>query len=226
MTKIQEKLFELQDLNYQAFSRKLNPTNDPDSIIGVRVPQIRDLAKKLDQQSKEDFLSNPKHYYFEENQLHAFLISYLKDPKQIKGYLEAFLPYTDNWTLSDTMDPKAFYKKEPKLFLECLRTYLKSSHLYTKRFAIVNFMRYYLKTDFEQSDFNNIASIKSEEYYLKMVIAWYLATAMIDHKDLVVSLLENKKLSPWIHNKTISKSIESYRIEDSTKDYLRTLRIK
>ena len=216
---MKERLFALQDRTYRAFNAKLLPTINPDTIIGVRVPQLRALAKNI---RKEDLDPLP-HVYYEENCLHAFCIENIKDFTQCVAALEEFLPYVDNWAVCDGMRPKCFKKHKTEL-LEKIRQWLQSSHPYTVRFAIGMLMVHYLDEDFSE-EFPRLASkVYSDEYYVNMMIAWYFATALAKQYDAVIGYLEEKRLPLWVHYKTIQKAIESYRITVQQKAYLKTLK--
>lgn len=226
MTNIQERLFELQDKDYQAFTAKLNPTVDPDIIIGVRLPALRALAKELKGTKEEqEFLQVLPHHYHEENHLHAFLLSNIKDFDEALYQTERFLPYIDNWAVCDSMRIKAFQKNPDKL-LPSIEKWLKSDHTYTIRCGILCLMNYYLNDRFDDRYPAMVAAVHSEEYYVRMMQAWYFATALAKQYDAVFPYLTEQRLERWVHNKTIQKAIESYRITDEQKAYLRTLKIK
>lgn len=221
---IQKKLFELQDLKYKDFSAKLIPGINPDSVIGVRTPALRSLAKEL--YKKEDcssFFSDLPHKYFDENQLHAFLIGEIKDYDKCIEELNRFLPYVDNWATCDQMSPKIL-KKHKKELLENIDVWILSDKTYTVRFAIGMLMEHYLDEDFDKKYLKKVASVRSEEYYINMMIAWYFATALAKQYESTIPYIEKNKLSDWVHQKTIQKAVESNRISDETKIYLKTLR--
>lgn len=222
---ILERLFALQDLEYQAFQSKLLPSISPDSMIGVRTPALRQLAKELGKRADiEGFLSALPHRYFDENQLHAFLISDVKDYNHTVFLINAFLPYVDNWATCDQMSPKAFRRHRAEL-LEEIGRWISSEHTYTLRFGIGMLMQHYLDEDFRAEYPARVAALRSDEYYVNMMIAWYFATALAKQYDAALPYLEEHQLAPWTHNKTIQKAIESYRITDEQKKYLRTLKI-
>ena len=226
MTNIQKKLFELQDKEYGAFTAKLNPTVDPDTIIGVRLPALRALAKELKGTDEaKTFLKTLPHAYLEENHLHSFLISYIKDFDEALTQAELFLPYIDNWAVCDSLRVKAFGKQPEKLMphIEC---WLKSGHTYTVRSAILCLMNEFLDARFDTKYPDMVASVRSEEYYVRMMQAWYFATALAKQYDAALPYLTERRLEKWTHNKTIQKAIESYRVTDEQKAYLRTLKIK
>ena len=219
------ELFRLQDKKYAAFQAKLIPTIPADKIIGVRTPELRAFAKEL---SKDEgvgaFLTALPHQYFEEDQLHAFVISLEKDFDKCIGEVEAFLPFVDNWATCDQLSPKAF-KKVPEKLLPYIETWLKSDKVYTVRFAIGMLMQHFLDQRFDPKCANMVAAVKSEEYYINMMIAWYFATALAKQYDAILPYLEGKKLDAWTHNKAIQKSVESYRITAEQKAYLKTLKV-
>lgn len=223
---IRDRLFELQDEKYKAFQEKLVPTADPDTVIGVRIPMIRKLAKDITKEkSGEQFMNSLPHKYYDENMLHGLLINEIKDYDKAVAEVERFLPYVDNWAVCDSLNPKVFKKHRDK-FIEVVRSWVFSEDLYTSRFGIDMLMGHYLDDDFKPEYLEWVSSIRSDEYYWKMVIAWYFATALAKQWDETISYVEEKRLDRWTHNKTIQKAIESYRITDEQKDYLRTLKVK
>ncbi|MBR6918096.1 MAG: DNA alkylation repair protein [Clostridia bacterium] len=225
-TKIQNELFALQDKEYQTFQSKLIPGADTGRMIGVRTPDLRALAKKLKGQDEtERFLKELPHKYFDEDQLHAFIISEEKDFEKCVGLLEAFLPFVDNWATCDQMSPKVFRKHTDEL-LPHIQNWLKSDKTYTVRFGIGMLMEHYLGECFDLAYPDAVAALRSAEYYVNMMIAWYFATALAKQYDAVIPYIENRKLDVWCHNKAIQKSIESRRITDEQKEYLRSLKIR
>lgn len=225
-TMIQEKLFSLQDEPYRALTVRLNPSVDPDSIIGVRLPAARTLAKELIRCNEaEEFLSSLPHEYFDEDMLHALMLCEEKDFRRALDRTETFLPYANSWSLTDTISPKAF-KKYPKQLLSAIEKWLYIERPYTVRFGVLCLMRYFLDDLFDEAYPKAVASVKSEEYYVNMMRAWYFATALAKQYDSAVVYLEKNKLDTWTHNKTIQKAVESYRITQEQKEYLRTLRRK
>lgn len=215
----------LQDEKYAAFQRPLMPTVGPDTIIGVRTPDLRRLAKNILKTADiSAFLTQLPHSYFEENQLHAFLLSGEKDFQTCVQNVEQFLPYIDNWATCDQLSSQCFAKHTAQL-LPYIEKWLKSEHEYTVRFAIGMLMRYFLDDAFSSRYHKLVASIKREEYYIKMMQAWYFATALAKQYEATLPFLLNHKLEPWTHNKTIQKAVESYRITDEQKTYLRTLKV-
>ena len=216
----------LSDSKYRDFQIKLIPGKTSDQMIGVRTPDLRSYAKELSKRDDiSDFLNNLPHEFFDENQLHAFVISLMKDYDKCMCEVERFLPYVDNWATCDQMSPKIFRKNREKL-LEKVRIWIASDKTYTIRFGIKMLMEHFLDDDFDLQYPEMVAAVRSEEYYVNMMIAWYFATALAKQYDSVLPFVEGKKLDVWIHNKTIQKSIESYRITDDQKSYLRTLKQK
>ena len=226
MQTITEQLFALQDLEYRNFHSKLMPTINPDVIIGVRTPVLRKLAKKIKGTPESvAFLQELPHHYYEENNLHGFLLESIKDFDGCIAALNKFLPYVDNWATCDMMVPKVLKKDLPKLY-EWVKVWISSGEVYTIRFGVNMLMKYYLDEAFLPEYPELVASIGSEEYYVKMVVAWYFATALAKQYDAVLPFLEEKRLEIWTHNKTIQKAVESYRITSEQKTYLKSLKIK
>ena len=226
MTSIQEKLFELQDLKYRDFHSKLMPTVCKDKIIGVRTPILRKYAKELNiSELKAEFLKALPHIYYEEDNLHAFLIEQINDFDECILALDNFLLFVDNWATCDMMTPKVLDKNLEKLY-EKIKEWLKSNHTYTIRFGIVTLMKFFMNERLDKKHLNLLLNIKTDEYYINMAIAWYLATALSSNWDLVIPYIENNKFDKWVHNKAIQKSVESYRITKEQKEYLKTLKIK
>ena len=221
---IREKLFSLADEKYKAFQSKLMPTVDSDKIIGVRTPALRAFAKELYKQGGyEEFLSDVPHKFYEEDNLHAMLISEIKDFDICLEETEKFLPHIDNWATCDMLRPKCF-KKEPEKLYETMLIWLKSDKVYTVRYGIGCLLSFYLDGNFSQEHLNLVSKITSEEYYINMMIAWYFATALSKQYDSTIGFIEERKLSLWVHRKTIQKAVESYRISDEVKAYLKSLR--
>lgn len=221
---IVNKLFALKDEKYKEFNSKLIPNIDKNYIIGVRIPRLRALAKELkNNENVDDFLTKLPHKYLEENHLHAYIVEQIKDYDECISKVNKFLPYIDNWATCDTLRPKCFNKNCDKLINE-IKNWIENKHPYTIRFGVEMLMIYYLDKYSCVEYFDWVANIKSDEYYVKMMIAWYFATALAKQYNEVVKYLENNKLETWIHNKTIQKAIESYRISDDKKAYLRTLK--
>ena len=223
---IREELFRQQDKKYRDFQKKLIPTVAEDTVIGVRTPALRAYAKDLGRRAEvQEFLEDLPHAYFDENQLHAFLLSGMKDYEACVAGVDAFLPYVDNWATCDQMSPKVF-KKHRKELLAKIREWLKSGETYTVRFAIGMLMEHFLDEDFDPVYPEMVSKVRSEEYYINMMTAWYFATALAKQYDAVLSYIREKKLDVWTHNKTISKAVESYRITPEQKAYLKTLKIR
>ena len=226
MQKITEQLMELQDLKYKQFHSKLMPTISPDVIIGVRTPELRKLTKKLaGSLAAVEFLKELPHQYYEENNLHGFLIETIREFEPCIAALNEFLPYVDNWATCDMMAPKGLKRDLPGLY-EWIKHWISSGETYTIRFGVNMLMKYYLDEAFSTEYPELVASIVSEEYYVKMVVAWYFATALAKQYDTILPYVEEKRLDVWTHNKTIQKAVESYRITKEQKMYLKTLKIK
>ncbi len=224
-TSLQESLFAMQDETYRAFSAKLMPTVNPETVIGIRVPMLRKFAKEFGKTPEADaFLKDLPHRYFEENNVHAFLLEKEKDFDRCIERLDAFLPYVDNWATCDSMFPKVLEKHKPEL-LPHIERWIHSDKTYTVRYAVGLLMRLYLDEDFDPSFARMVADVKSEEYYVNMMIAWYFATALAKQYDEILPYITERRLSPWVHNKTIQKAVESYRITPEQKTFLRTYRI-
>lgn len=197
------------------------PSVNPNTVIGVRVPLLRKLAKKMS--GNNEFLSALPHVYFEENNLHAFIISEISDFDECIKQVELFLPYVDNWATCDGLRPKCFGKSRDKL-LAHINSWLCSDKPYTVRFGIEMLMLHFLDEDFERDMLEQVSAIRSDEYYVNMMISWYFATALAKQWNATVIYLENARLPAWVHNKTIQKATESYRISDEQKQYLRSIR--
>lgn len=223
---ITAELFRFQDTAYRDFQAKLIPTVKPETIIGVRTPELRRFAKTLAaEKSVGSFLQTLPHQYFDENQLHAFILSEEKDFSVCIQLLGNFLPYIDNWATCDQLSPRTFKKHHAEL-LPHIRSWIASNKTYTVRFAIGLLMQHFLDEDFCAEFLEMVAAVKSEEYYIKMMVAWYFATALAKRYDSAVRYIEEKRLEPWTHNKTIQKAVESYRITAEQKTYLKSLRQK
>ncbi len=223
---IRADLFANQDIKYRDFQSKLTPTIGEGSAIGVRTPILRKLAKGYSKRADvADFLDDLPHKYFDENQIHAFLISEIKDYDECIARLNQFLPYVDNWATCDQMSPKCF-KKNHDLLPEQLLKWIGTNDTYTIRFAIVSYMSQFLDEDFNEEYLRIVASVKSDEYYINMAIAWYFATALAKQYEAALPYIENNVLDKWTHNKAIQKSIESYRVSDEHKQYLKSLKRK
>ena len=224
-TDLHKELKKLQDLKYRDMQIKIIPTVDADSIIGVRTPELKAMAKEiLKSGDYTDFLNDLPHKYFEENQLHAFIISGMKDADECFEELEKFLPYVDNWATCDQMSPKIFKKHKEEL-LKRVKVWIASDEPYTIRFGVSMLMEHFLDDDYDTKYPVMVAKLRSDEYYVNMMIAWYFATALAKQYDSILPYIEKKKLDKWTHNKAIQKSVESYRITDEQKAYLKTLKI-
>ena len=223
---IRETLLSLQDGEFAAFQARLLPNIAPERIIGVRTPELRKLAKQLRGSSDgEAFLKALPHKFFEENNLHAFLLCETKDFKRCVQAVEEFLPYVDNWATCDQLRPKAFARNKQAL-LPHICSWLDSDREYIRRFGIGMLMSHFLDEDFREEYLRWVSDIHSEEYYVNMMIAWYFATALAKQYEAALPFIENRRLDPWVHNKTIQKALESFRVSDERKTYLKTLKIK
>lgn len=220
------QLFALQDLSYREFHCRLMPTVNPESVIGIRTPALRKLAKDLSKTTEAaEFLRHLPHRYYEENNLHGFLIETIRDYDVAVAAVNEFLPYVDNWATCDLISPGIFRKHLPEL-LEQIKVWTASDRTYTVRFGIGMLMSFYLDEAFRPELLAIPAAVQSEEYYVNMMIAWFFATALAKQYDAALPYLQQQRLSKWTHNKTIQKAIESNRISEETKTYLRTLKIK
>lgn len=223
---VQEALFSMQDLEYRDFHSKLMPTVEKERVIGVRTPMLRKFAKQFAKSGNaEAFLKQLPHTYYEENNLHGFIIEGCKDYDTCVRLLDEFLPYVDNWATCDMMTPKVLKKDLPRLFGK-IKEWTAAEHTYTIRYGIGLLMQFYLDEAFMPEYPELVAGIRSEEYYVNMMIAWYFATALAKQYETILPYLEEKCLDVWVHNKTIQKAVESYRITKEQKEYLRTLRIR
>ena len=221
---IQETLLAARDADFAAFTAKTIPTLDPDTVLGVRTPALRQLAKDIAKQpDTAEFLRALPHTYFEENQLHAFLLALEKDFDRCNAQTDALLRYIDNWATCDQLSPKIFAKHADAL-LPFIEAWMRSAHTYTVRFGIGMLMRHFLGKNFAPEYAEAVAAIRSEEYYINMMCAWYFATALAEQYDAVIGYLTERRLPEWVHKKTIQKAIESYRIPPEQKAFLRTLR--
>ncbi|MBO4832232.1 MAG: DNA alkylation repair protein [Oscillospiraceae bacterium] len=222
---IREELLRMQDEKYRDFQIKLIPTAAPESVIGVRTPDLRKLAKQMSK--REDvavFLNDLPHRYFDENQLHAFIVSEIKDYGQCIAETERFLPYVDNWATCDQMSPKVFGKHRKEL-LERIGKWIRSGETYTVRFGIGMLMEHFLDGDYDPGYPEMVAGIRSGEYYVNMMTAWYFATALAKQYETVIPFIEERRLDTWTHNKAIQKALESCRVTPERKEHLRSLRI-
>lgn len=224
--RIREDLFAMQDLSYRDFHSRLMPDVDKAAVIGVRVPELRKYVKELAKDPEiQEFLDDLPHQYYEENNVHGFLIQQMKEYEKCMEELEKFLPYINNWATCDMTSPKVFKKHKEEL-LEAVRRWIASDHIYTVRYGIGMLMQHYLDEDFREKYPQMVSEIQSEEYYVNMMIAWYFATALAKQYETILPYIEKQKLDVWTHNKTIQKACESYRITPEQKAYLRTLKIK
>ena len=224
MEEIKKHLFELQDTKYRDFHSRLMPDTDKETVIGIRVPVLRKYAKSIaGTELSEKFIKELPHRYYEENNLHMMLITRIKDYDRCISEIERFLPYIDNWATCDFPVPKCFAKHKEELLPE-IHTFLASGETYTIRYGIGLLMRLYLDEDFKPEYPVMVASVTSEEYYVNMMIAWYFATALAKQWEMCIPYIEERRLSPWVHRKTIQKAVESYRITDEQKVYLKTFR--
>ena len=223
---IRSHLFQMQDTKYRSFQCKLIPTVPQESVIGVRTPALRQYAKELlKEEDIELFLKDLPHQYFDENQLHAFIISEYKDFDRCMEEVTSFLPYIDNWATCDQLSPKVFKKHRSEL-PDYAALWISSDEIYKIRFGIGILMKHFLDEDFNLSYPEMVAGIRSEEYYVNMMIAWYFATALAKQYEEILPFIENRRLDTWTHNKAIQKAIESDRILADQKEYLRRLKIK
>ena len=220
---ITDRLFELQDTGYRDFQSRLMPDVPKEKVIGVRTPALRKLAKELaGTEEAAAFILQLPHKYYEEDNLHTFLICEMKDYDDCMAEVEQFLPYIDNWATCDCFTPKVFKKHRAEVY-EKIKQWLGSAETYTVRFGIVTLMDY-LKTDFEKQMLSLVADIRSEEYYIDMATAWYFSMALVWQYNAALPYLTEERLDKWTHNKSIQKATESRQIDDKTKEYLRTLK--
>ncbi len=223
---ITDRLFSMQDIAYKEFHCRLMPTVNPDIVIGVRTPLLREFAKEIyGTDIAEQFLTKLPHSYYEENNLHGLLIEKIKDYDTCIAELNRFLPYVDNWATCDMVTPKILKKHTDKL-LNQIEVWLNSGHTYTVRFGIKLLMAFYLDELFREEYVVRVLSIVTDEYYIKMMIAWYIATALAKQYEVVLPYIENGLPDKWVHNKAIQKSVESYRITTEQKEYLKSLKVK
>ena len=223
MKDIENKLFELRDNKYRDIQIKILPNLKENTIIGVRTPELRKLARELIKGDYSSFINDLAHKYVDENQLHAFIISEIKSYEDCISYVNEFLPYVDNWATCDQLSPKIFKKHLDELIKE-IKKWIKSKKTYTIRFGIGMLMQHYLNDNYKEEYLELVSKVKSDEYYVNMMIAWYFATALAKQYDSTIKYIENKTLDTWTHNKTIQKAIESYRITEEQKEYLITLK--
>lgn len=221
---IREELFNLADEKYADFQAKLTPTIDRELFIGVRVPNVRKLAKEIYKSGEyASFLNELPHKYYDENMLHGLILSEFKDYDECVAEVDKFLPYVDNWAVCDIMSPKCFKKNKDRL-MDKIVEWSESDEVYTSRFGIEMLMSHYLDDDFKAEYLEIPARVKLEDYYAKMMVAWFFATALTKQWDAAVPYIEKGRLETWTHNKTIQKARESYRIADEQKEYLKSLK--
>lgn len=221
---VYERLLEVKDEGYRDFQAKLVPNISPDSIIGVRTPDMRAVAKEVySSKERDEFLNELPHKYYEENLVHFFVISLIKDFDECIEATERFLPYVDCWPVSDQATPKSFKKNHEKL-LPYIKKWIADEHVYTSRFGIRMLMNEFLGDDFKEEYLEIVSSKKGDDYYLKMMVAWYFATALAKKYEESVKYIEERKLDEWVHRKAIQKAIESFRVSEEHKEYLRSLR--
>lgn len=223
---IRQTLLGYADENFAAFSQKLIPTLKREYFIGIRTPQLKAIAKEYAKRDNiDEFLNDLPHKYHEENNLHAFILSGIKNVDEAVDKIEKFLPYINNWSTCDQLRVKCFSKRGEELRGVFYR-WVESDKVYTIRFGVGMLMSCCLGDKFVNKDVEKLLQITEDEYYVKMMIAWYLATALAKNYDEVLPYIQEKSFSPWIHNKAIQKSLESFRITDEQKIYLKSLKIK
>ena len=224
MTHLQEELFELQDIKYRDFNSSLIPGIDKETVIGIRTPVLRKFAKEYAKSGEtEQFMRELPHEFYEENNLHMMLIGQIKDYDECISELEKFLPHIDNWATCDSPLPKCFDKNKEDV-LERAKKWIAADATYVKRYGMGVMMRLFLDEDFKEEYIQIVAGVKSEEYYVNMMIAWYMATALAKQWDAAIPYIQEHRLSEWVHRKSIQKAVESYRITPEQKDYLKGLR--
>lgn len=224
MTEIYDRLIDMQDLAYGDFAAKLLPTVPRERVIGVRLPMLRKYAKELAGTAQaEAFMRALPHRYLEEDHLHSFLIGQMRDADACYAALDAFLPHVDNWSVCDSLRPRALLK-DRKALLAHIDTYLQSEHPYTVRFGIELLMLHFLDGEFSPAYLAAVSRVQSEEYYVNMMIAWYFATALAKQWDATLPYLQENRLPLWVHRKTVQKAVESYRLTKEQKEYLKSLR--
>jgi 3-methyladenine DNA glycosylase AlkD len=225
MSDIQDYLLSQADQKYRDFTLPLIPNIEEKTFIGVRLPVLKKYAKELDENSKKEFLNALPHQYHEENILHSLLLSNIKDYQEFLQYVDAFLPFVSNWAVCDSLCNKHLNKHKSELIKEVYK-WLKSKEVYRVRYAIKCLMSYYLDDDFKEEHIEKVAEVKLADYYVKMMIAWYLATGLAKNYDSFVKVMECHRFDDFTHNKAIQKAVESYRVSDEHKAYLKTLKIK
>ena len=225
MNAIKEFLLANQDIKYRDFTLPLLPNIDKNAFIGVRLPIIKKYAKELDESSKKEFLNSLPHQYHEENLLHAFILSNMKDYDEFINKVNIFLPFVSNWSVCDSICNKHLNKHKSQLINEIYQ-WLKSDEIYRVRYAVKCLMNYFLDDDFKDEHLVKVEQVKLEDYYVKMMIAWYLATGLAKNYNSFVKVIEEKRFDSFTHNKAIQKAVESYRVSDDHKVYLKALKIK
>ena len=225
MEEIRKYLLSQKDQKYRDFTLPLIPNVDEKTFIGVRLPIIKKYGKSLDNITKESFLNDLPHYYHEENILHAFILSDIKDYDAFIKCVDKFLPYVSNWSTCDTICNKYLNKYKERLIKEIYK-WLESDELYRVRYAVKCLMNYYLGEDHKEEYIDKVAEIKLDDYYVHMMIAWYLATGLAKNYDSFIKAIEQKRFNKDIHNKAIQKAVESYRVSDEHKAYLKSLKMK
>lgn len=226
MKKLIDRLYALQDTKYRDFNSKIVPNVDIDKMIGIRIPELRKIAKEMVKNGEYKlFIVELPHNYYEENILHSCILSLLSDIDEVIEEIDKFLPYIDNWAVDDALSPKVF-KKYPDRILDKVKEWTNEKDEYTIRFGVVTLLNFYIKDNFNEEINDLVCSIKSDDYYVNMAIAWYFSYALIFQYDKTISIFEKRLLTPWVHNKSIQKAIESFRISNDVKDYLKTLKIK
>ena len=225
MKTLEKKLFELQDKKYRDFHLKLIPTVDPERVIGIRTPQLRQLAKEMRKTGQaEAFIGELPHRYFDEDQIHAFIISEIKDFDEAVAQVDRLLPYIDNWATCDQLSPKVFRRHKDEL-MEHIDRWMGSGEPFAVRFGIKMLMDHFLDDEhFDVRYPQRVCAVRSDEYYVKMMVAWYFATALALQYEGVLPFIEERRLEKWTHNKAIQKARESYRITPEQKAYLKTLK--
>jgi len=224
MNKIIDLLNKEKEKSYKDFIARLTPSVEPENMLGVRVPKIRIILKQLTKEECDEFIKELPHKYYEENLLHGFIISKSKDYQTAVDRLNAFLPYVDNWAVSDTMGPKVLSKRRDLLIIE-IEKWIKDKHTYTVRFAIWCLMRFFLKEYFDYKCIKMVVDVSSNGYYINVMRAWYFAEALTTNYDETLPFIKSKSLDKWTHNKSIQKACESRRITENCKDYLRELKV-
>lgn len=225
LNQIKKNLFKYQDKKYQKFESSLIPNVEKKLIIGVKTPILKNMAKEIIKADLSDkYIKMLPHKYFEENQIHSFIISESKDFDECIKNINNFLKYVDNWATCDQLCPKIFKKNKNQLLIH-IKKWINIKKTYYIRFGIKMLMSHFLDEDFDKKYLKIVSSIQSDEYYVNMMIAWYFATALAKQYDDTIVYLEKYKLSPWVHNQTIKKAIESYRVSEKNKKYLKSLKM-